>query len=66
MAFFQAQLKALNWSFSWLNVSEVLIIFAMVFAFYKRFIKNTQAEKLVKGIVFLFMVWVFSEVFNRF
>jgi len=66
MAFFQTQLKALNLSFSWLNMSEILIILVMVFAFYKRFIKNTQAEKLVKGIVFLFMVWVFSEVLIAF
>ena len=66
MAFFQSQLKALNWSFTWLNVSEILIIFVMVFAFYKRFIKNTQAERLVKGIVFLFLAWVFSEILIAF
>lgn len=62
LAFFQMQFKALNWSFSWLNLSEVLIIVLMVFAFYKRFIKNTQAEKLVKGIFFLLLAWIFSEV----
>lgn len=61
MAFFQLQLKSLNWSFDWLNISEVLIIVAMVFAFYKKFIKNTQSEKLVKGIFFLLLAWVFSE-----
>lgn len=62
LAFFQSQLKTLNWSFNWLNISEVLIIVAMVFAFYRKFIKNTQSEKLVKGILFLFLAWVFSEV----
>jgi len=65
-AFFQSQLKALNLSFTWLNVTEVLILVVIVFAFYKRFIKNTQAERLVKGIVFLFLAWVFSEVLIAF
>lgn len=60
--FFQSQIKALHWSFTWLNVSEVLIILAFILAFYKKFIKNTQSEKLVKGIFFLFAAWVFSEV----
>ncbi len=59
---FQSQLRAINWSFTWLNISEVLIIVATVFAFYKKFIRNTQSEKLVKGIFFLFLAWVFSEV----
>lgn len=63
---FNTQLKTLNWSFNWLNVSEVLIIVATVFAFYKRFIKNTQSEKLVKGIFFLFLAWVFSEILIAF
>jgi len=62
LVFFQSQLKAFNWSFSWLDVSEVLIIFAVVLTFYKKFIKNTQSEKLVKGIFFLVLAWVVSEV----
>lgn len=62
LAFFQSQLKELHWSFNWLNVSEVLIIVATVFLFYRKFIKNTQSEKLVKGIFFLVLAWVFSEV----
>ena len=57
-----SQLKVVHWSFTWINVTEVLIIFATVLIFYRKFIKNTQAEKLVRGIVFLFMAWVFSEV----
>lgn len=60
--FFQSQIKALHWSFTWLNVSEVLIILAFILAFYQKFIKNTQSEKLVKGIFFLFVTWVFSEI----
>ena len=62
MVFFQSQLKGLNWSFNWLNISEVLIIILTVFVFYKKFIKNTQSEKLVKGIFFLMLAWGFSEL----
>lgn len=65
-AFFQSQLKAMHWSFSWLNVMEITIITVFILAFYKRFIKNTQAEKLVRGIVFLFLAWGFSEVLIAF
>ena len=62
MIFLQLQLKALNWSFNWINITEVFIIVSTVFIFYKRFIKNTQSEKLVKGIFFLLLAWVFSEI----
>ncbi len=62
LAFFQLQIKELNWTFSWINVSEVLIILVTVLMFYRKFIKNTQSEKLVKGIFFLFMSWVCSEI----
>ena len=60
--FLQSQLKAMHWTFNWLNVSEVLVIVIVVFGFYRRFIKNTQSEKLVKGIFFLILAWLFSEV----
>lgn len=62
LAFFQSQINTLQWSFTWLNVSEVLIIVITVLAFYRKFIKNTQSEKLVKGIFFLVLAWLFSEV----
>jgi len=62
LTFAQSQLKGLHLSFSWLNVFEVLIIASLILAFYQKFIKNTQSEKLVKGIVFLFLTWIFSEI----
>jgi diadenylate cyclase len=62
LVFLQSQLKVIDWSFTWLNVFEVLIIVTTVFTFYKKFIKNTQSEKLVKGIFFLFLAWVFSQI----
>ncbi len=60
--FFNSQLKEINWVFNWVSVVEVSIIVLTVFAFYKKFIKNTQSEKLVKGIFFLMLAWVFSEI----
>lgn|SRR5574344_1553091 len=59
----QFQIKTImSWSFDWLSISEVLVIVIMVLAFYKKFIKNTQSEKLVKGILFLVIAWVLSEI----
>lgn len=62
LVFLKSQIGTLNWSFTWLNVSEVLIIIATVLIFYRKFIKNTQSEKLVKGIFFLILAWAFSEI----
>ena len=62
LVFLKSQINELHWAFTWLNVSEVLIIVAVVLIFYRKFIKNTQSEKLVKGIFFLIMAWVFSEI----
>ena len=58
----QSQLSSIDWAFNWLDMSEILIIVAIVFAFYKKFIQNTQSEKLVKGIFFLVLAWIFSEM----
>lgn len=52
-------------SFSWTNVLEILVIVGILFVFYKKFIKDTQSEKFVKGIFFLIFLWVFSEILTR-
>ena len=62
LAFINSQLNQVHWAFTWINVSEVLIITAAVLTFYKKFIKNTQSEILIRGIVFLLLAWVFSEI----
>jgi diadenylate cyclase len=62
LTFAQTQIKGLSWSFSWVNVFEIFIIASIVLTFYQKFIKNTQSEKLVKGIVFLFCAWIVSEI----
>ena len=64
---FQTQLGTMHLSikFGWLDIAEILIIVAFLYAVYRKFIKNTQAEKLVKGILFLALMWFFSELLIR-
>lgn len=62
---FNIESPKLNLSFNLLNISEILIIAILIFAFYKKFIKNTQAEKLVKGLLFLAFGWILAEVLIR-
>lgn len=59
--FAQSQIKALNWTFDWINVFQILVIVGGTYLFYKKYIKNTQSEKLVKGIFFLLIAWIVSE-----
>lgn len=60
--FAQEQFSKIDWSLSWRNASEILIIVVVTFLFYRKFIKNTQSEKLVRGIFGLLLAWAFSEV----
>ena len=52
----------LQLSLSWINMLEIAFIVVTLFVFYQKFIKNTQSEKLVKGIFFLIFVWILSEI----
>ena len=63
--FFQNQIGALDWSFSFTNVVEILVIVGILYAFYKKFIKNTPSEKFVKGLFILIFFWMFGEVLVR-
>ena len=45
---------------------EIFVIFLILWFFYKKFIKNTQSEKFVKGAFFLIFLWIFSEILIRF
>ncbi len=50
-------------SFTLKDIVQVLIVIFILVFFYMRFIKNTQAEKLVRGILLFIMVaWIFSAV----
>lgn len=51
----------LSLKFSWLDIAEIVIIIAFLYTVYRKFIKNTQAEKLVRGILFLVFFWACSE-----
>lgn len=64
MILFQKILSPLQWSLNWVNIIEILVIVFVLLIFYQRFIKNTQSEKLVKGILFLMLAWILSEALN--
>lgn len=55
-------LSPLQWSLSWVNILEIAFIAITLLVFYQKFIKNTQSEKLVKGIFILVFAWIFSEI----
>lgn len=58
-------LENLNFKFNFLNIGEVLFIALILFLAYRKFIKGTQSEKLVKGIFILLLTWGFSEFLIR-
>lgn len=62
IAVLQSILSQLKWSLTWINVVEILIIASTLYLFYRKFIQNTQSEKLVKGLFFLIFMWIMSEV----
>ena len=49
-------------TFGWKNIFEIFIIAAVLIVFYKRFIKNTNSEKFVKGAIVLVFMWLASEI----
>lgn len=66
LAYINSQIGAMDLSFSWTNAIEIAIIAGVLFAFYKKFIKNTPSEKFVKGAFVLIFLWVFGEILLRF
>ncbi|MCM1265413.1 MAG: diadenylate cyclase CdaA [Candidatus Gastranaerophilales bacterium] len=58
----QTQVNNIFASLNWVSVLEILLIVIVVFGFYKKFIQHTQSEKLVRGLLFLFLAWIFSEI----
>lgn len=49
-------------TFGWKNIFEIFIIAAILIVFYKKFIKNTNSEKFVKGSIVLVFLWLASEI----
>lgn len=66
LKYLQMQVGMLDLSFSGTNVIEIFVIAMVLFVFYKKFIKNTQSEKFVKGAFVLVFLWIFSEILVRF
>ena len=58
----QDVISPLQWSLSWVNILEIAFIAVILLVFYQKFIKNTQSEKLVKGLFFFVFAWIFSEI----
>lgn len=66
LKYLQMQIGMMDLSFSGTNVLEILVIAVVLLVFYKKFIKNTQSEKFVKGAFVLVFLWIFSEILVRF
>lgn len=58
----QQQLLSIFSHFNWRNALEILVIVFVVMLFYRKYIRHTQSEKLVRGLMFLFIAWIFSEI----
>jgi len=66
LKYLQLQIGMMDLSFNGTNLIEIAIIAIVLFVFYKKFIKNTQSEKFVKGAFVLVFLWIFSEILVRF
>ena len=51
--------------FDWLSFIQIIIICAIVYAFYVSYIKNTSSEKLVRGLIGLGVLWALSFILPR-
>lgn len=65
-AYVKSLILSMDLSFCGTNLFEIFVIAAILMFFYKKFIKNTQSEKFVKGAFFLVFLWIFSEILIRF
>ena len=43
------------------NIAEIVILVLILVFFYKKYIKGTHSESLVRGIFVLLVMWLFSE-----
>lgn len=50
--------------FSWINLIQIVVIVAVIWFFYKTFIKNTQSEKLVRGLLGLAVLWMLGFIMS--
>ncbi len=64
-AYISQQIKMLNLTLNWTDVIQILFLVCVLLFFYKKFIKNTQSEKFVKGLMIIVFAWFFSEILIR-
>ncbi len=50
--------------FNWIDFIQLIFIAIMMWLFYRGFIRNTQSEKLVRGLFGLALLWTFSFVLS--
>ena len=62
LEFVHKLLSPINLSLNWVNALQILLVALVTFVFYRKFIQNTQSERLVKGLFMLFLAWIFSEI----
>ena len=62
IAYITKQLISIFNLLNWVSFVEIFIIITILWAFYQRFIKGSQSEKVVKGSFILIFFWIFSEI----
>ncbi len=50
--------------FNWVGLVQIVVIAVVVLMFYRGFIRNTSSEKLVRGLLGLAALWVFSFIMS--
>lgn len=50
--------------FNWIDLIQIVIIVTAIWFFYRTFIKNTQSEKLVRGLFGLAALWMLGFVMS--
>ena len=50
--------------FNWIDLIQIFLIIVMIWVFYRTFIKNTQSEKLVRGLFGLALLWMLGFVMS--
>ncbi len=60
------QIKNIQFSFTISEVVQIAVLIVFLLFFYNKFIKNTNSEKFIKGILILMFLWIFSEIMISF
>ena len=51
--YYENLIASMNWSFTWTNILEILIIALILFVFYKKFIKNDYTTLILGQLLLL-------------